>query len=151
MTEPVQGPSYTWAARALALLAMVLVAQQAWQVWQGLDASPDSTTWIFLGLGAAALLYGLAHIWMARTLVDDTHIRQHGLFQSEVEIARLSQVKLIYIPYLTWLIAPRLVVRSGGLRSWVFHAADRAVLQRFWQLAHDAQLPPSAPTASSDS
>jgi hypothetical protein len=36
-----------------------------------------------------------------------------------------------------------LVVRTGGMRSWVFHAADRAVLQRFWQLAHQSQLPPS--------
>ena len=96
-------------------------------------------------------LYGLGHIWFTVTQVDQTHIRQSGWVRSEVEIARLTQVKLIYIPYLSWLIAPRLVVRSGGVRSWVFHAADPKVLQRFWQLAHDAQTlkpPPDLPSGS---
>jgi hypothetical protein len=89
------------------------------------------------------LLYGLGHIWLTQTAVDDTHIRQTGwLVGAQVEIARLTQVKLIYVPYFSWLMAPRLVVKTGGIRSWVFHAADPEVLQRFWQLAHDAHLPP---------
>ncbi len=148
---PLEGPAFTRVARALATLAVLAVAYQAHVAWQHFDEPPDRVSLTLWGLGALGLLYGLAHIWVTRTQVDATHIRQKGLTASEVEIARLTQVKLIYIPYLTWVIAPRLVVRAGGLRTWVFHAADRAVLQRFWQLAHDKQLPQSAHRSPSGS
>ena len=151
MTESVQGPAFTRSARVLALIAMILTLRQAVQGWSQMDGPPEGTTLWVLVLGAVGLLYGLGHIWFTQTQVDQTHIRQSGWVRSEVEIARLTQVKLIYIPYLSWLIAPRLVVRSGGVRSWVFHAADPKVLQRFWQLAHDAQTlqpPPEPPSGS---
>ena len=151
MTESVQGPAFTRSARVLALIAMILTLRQAVQGLSQMDGPPEGTTLWVLVLGAVGLLYGLGHIWFTQTQVDQTHIRQSGWVRSEVEIARLTQVKLIYIPYLSWLIAPRLVVRSGGVRSWVFHAADPKVLQRFWQLAHDAQTlkpPPEPPSGS---
>ena len=151
MTESVQGPAFTRSARVLALIAMILIFRQAVQGLSQMDGPPEGTTLWVLVLGAVGLLYGLGHIWFTQTQVDQTHIRQSGWVRSEVEIARLTQVKLIYIPYLSWLIAPRLVVRSGGVRSWVFHAADPKVLQRFWQLAHDAQTlkpPPDLPSGS---
>jgi hypothetical protein len=124
----------------LALCAVGLVVHQAWLALIPLRAPTGLTLW-GLALSALGLLYGLGHIWFTQTAVDDTHIWQMGWLHSQVEIARLTQVKLIYIPFLSWLIAPRLVVKAGGLRSWVFHAADPGVLQLFWQLAHDAQLP----------
>ncbi len=142
MTSPVQGPAFSWPARCVALFAVVAVGWQAHEAWLQTGESPDRFSLTLFGLAALGLLYGLGHIWRTRTLVDDTHIRQVGWSHQEVEIARLTQVKLIYIPYLSWLVSPRLVVRAGGMRSWVFHAADRAVLQRFWQLAHQSQLPP---------
>jgi hypothetical protein len=147
----VEGPAFTWPARGIATLAVCAVAYQAHVAWQGFDVAPDQVSLTLWGLGALGLLYGLAHIWVTRTQIDATHIRQKGLTDTEVEMARLTQVKLIYIPFLTWLVAPRLVVRAGGLRTWVFHAADRAVLQRFWQLAHNAQLPPAPPVPPSGS
>jgi hypothetical protein len=145
----VQGPAYTRSARWLALAAVLAVGWQAAQAWASLDSRPDGLTLTLLGLGGLGLLHGLAQIWLSRTEVDDRFIRQYGWLPSQVEIARLTQVKLIYVPRLSWLIAPRLVVRSGGVRSWVFHAASAEVLQRFWQLAHDAQLPPSMQTPPS--
>lgn len=144
MSDVVEGPAFGWSARGLALLALVALAWQAHSAWLGFDTRPDRLTWTLLGLGGLGLLYGLGHIWLTRTRVDATHIRQRGWSHTEVEIARITQIKLIYIPSLSWLISPRLVVRSGGFRRCVFHAADRAVLQRFWQLAHDAQLPRTA-------
>ncbi len=142
MTQGVEGPAFSWPARLVALFAVVAVVWQAHGAWRETGTLPDGLSLTLFGLGGLGLLYGLGHIWRTRTHVDDTHIRQTGWSHQEVEIARLTQVKLIYIPFLSWLISPRLVVRAGGLRTWVFHAADRAVLQRFWQLAHNAQLPP---------
>lgn len=143
MTSAVEGPAFSWPARWVALGAVVAVAWQAFQAWRQTGTLPDQFSLTLFALGGLGLLYGLAHIWRTRTRVDDTHIRQTGWSHQQVEIASLTQVKLVYIPYLSWLVSPRLVVRTGGMRSWVFHAADRAVLQRFWQLAHQSQLPPS--------
>ena len=120
---------------------MCAVAWQALEAWSTFQEQPDRVTLTLLGLAGLGLLYGLGHIVMTRTRVDATHIRQLGWSHTEVEIARITQIKLIYIPYLSWLVSPRLVVRAGGMRTWVFHAADRALLQRFWHLAHDAQTP----------
>jgi hypothetical protein len=142
VTSVVEGPAFSRPARWVALFAVVAVAWQAYQAWLQTLTLPDAFSLTLFGLGGLGLLYGLAHIWRTRTSIDDTHIRQTGWSHQEVEIVKLTQVKLIYIPYLSWLVSPRLVVRSGGIRSWVFHAADQAVLQRFWQLAHQSQLPP---------
>jgi hypothetical protein len=150
VTTKLQGPAFTRWAKSLALVAVGLVLRQAWLAL-GQMAAPTGLTLWGLALGGLGLLYGLGHIWFTQTAVDGTHISQTGWLSSQVEIARLTQVKLIYIPYLSWIIAPRLVVKAGGLRSWVFHAADPGVLQRFWQLAHDAQLPPTHQLPVSDS
>ena len=149
MTPVVEGPAFSWAARLVALFAVVAVVWQAHSAWNQTGEWPEGLSLTLFGLGGLGLLYGLGHIWRTRTQVDETHIRQTGWSHQEVEIARLTQVKLIYIPYLSWLVSPRLVVRAGGLRSWVFHAADRAVLQRFWLLAHRSQLPPDSATPPS--
>ena len=141
MTEVVEGPAFGGPARTLALGAVLAVAWQAHVAWQELEIQPDQLTLTLLALGGLGLLYGLGHIVLTRTRIDATHIRHVGWSHSEVEIARITQAKLIYIPYLSWLVSPRLVVRTGGLRSWVFHGADRRVLQRFWQLAHDTHMP----------
>jgi hypothetical protein len=148
VTTPLHGPAFTRWAKWLALVVVGLVVRQAWLALSLLPPSTGPTLW-GLGLGGLCLLYGLGHIWFTQTAVDDTHIRQMGWLGTQVEIARLTQVKLIYVPHLSWLIAPRLVVKAGGVRSWVFHAADPGVLQRFWQLAHDAQRPPKVPTSDS--
>ena len=140
MTTALQGPAFTRWAKGLALGVVALVGRQAWLALSPMATPTGLTLWALV-LGALGLLYGLGHIWFTQTSVDDMLIRQTGWFSTQVEIARLTQVKLIYLPYLSWLIAPRLVVRAGGVRSWVFHAADPGVLQRFWQLAHDAQMP----------
>ncbi len=150
MTNAVEGPAFSWTARLVALFAVVAVVWQAHGAWRHTGEWFNDLSLTLFGLGGLGLLYGLGHIWRTRTQVDETHIRQTGWSHQEVEIARLTQVKLIYIPFLTWLVSPRLVVRAGGWRSWVFHAADRAVLQRFWQLAHQSQLPPRPTTRPSD-
>jgi hypothetical protein len=77
----------------------------------------------------------LGYICWSRVRMDDTHIEQTWVWRKRVAIAEISQLKLIYVPYMSWLIAPRLVVRLGVTGWYVFHAADRRVLQRFYQLA----------------
>ncbi len=141
-TEPdlpagVEGPSFSNAMKALATLAMLALARAAWNmvaegVWSTMDRSSQ------LVMGAAMLVIAAAYGGMltGRTSIDGQRIRQTGLWTKEVRLAELTQVKLIAVPGLTWLIAPRLVVRAGGLAMTTFHIADSRVLAAVRRLAY---------------
>ncbi len=74
-------------------------------------------------------------ILCSRTTITATHIEQTWLWPKRVALADITQAKFIYLPYLAWLIAPRLVVRVQGRGMFVFHAADQRVLQAFARLS----------------
>ena len=74
-------------------------------------------------------------ILTSRTRFDGQSIEQSWLWRKRVELAEITQVKLIRVPGMAWLIVPRLVVRTSfGLTT--FHAGDAAVLEQFRRLAH---------------
>jgi uncharacterized membrane protein YiaA len=133
---PVEGAAFTPTIKALSVLLVLGIAVYVVRLW------PEDG-WLSLGLQslgfmAATLVVVLAclgYICWSRVRIDDTHIEQTWMWRKRVAIAEISQLKLIYVPYLSWLIAPRLVVRLGVTGWYVFHAADRRVLQRFYQLA----------------
>ena len=88
---------------------------------------------------SAALLFGAAFLitvtvwlWMlkSRTSISHEAIEQTWLWHKRVLIKDITQAKFIHIPFLNWLIAPRLVVRAGvGL--YVFYSADPEVQRAF--------------------
>ena len=141
---PVEGRSFTRTSQLLACLMVVGVLWQGWLALQRADAEPlDRSTTVLLGLGLFSLLACLAFILTSRTRVDDTHIIQTGVWPRKVAIASISQLKLIHVPRLAWLIAPRLVVRTGLTGWYVFHAAEAAVIARFWALSLRPFTPPA--------
>ena len=140
MNAPVQGSvegrSFTRCSQVLACLMVLGVLWQGWQALNRPGSAPlDRPTSVLLGLGLLSLLACLAFILTSRTRIDDTHICQTGIWPRKVAIAKISQLKMIHVPRLTWLIAPRLVVRTGLTGWYVFHAAEDAVIQRFWALS----------------
>ena len=74
-------------------------------------------------------------VWRSRTEVTPQHIRQTWIWPKRVNWADVSHAKMIYVPYLAWLVAPRLVVRSGAGLVTVFHAADHDLLVAFTHYA----------------
>ena len=132
----VEGTAFTPTIKALSVLLVLGIAVYVVRLW------PEDG-WLSLGLQslgfmAATLVVVLAwlgDICWSRVRIDDTHIEQTWIWRKRVAIAEISQLKFIYVPYMSWLIAPRLVVRLGVTGWYVFHAADRRVLQRFYQLA----------------
>lgn len=121
------------------LLASALMAAL---VFWGLRVAAEiiATTW---SLGPALILVtafglvGLCYYWIlnSRTAIDDTHIRQTWMWNKEVALADVAHIKFIFVPYLGWLIAPRMVIRARGRGLLVFHAADPEVLRRFAKLS----------------
>lgn len=82
--------------------------------------------------GSALLITLTVWLWILRSRTSISHetIEQTWLWHKRVLIKDITQAKFIYVPYLSWLIAPRLIVRAGiGLN--VFYSADPTVQRLF--------------------
>ena len=136
---PVEGPAFPPLVK---LLAGLLLAALAFWGWRAADrlAAADWTWPGALLLAAAIACIVLAYYWMvrSRTTVSATHIRQSWIWPKQVALDDIAQAKLIAVPRLEWLFAPRLVVRVRGQGVQVFHAADAAVLRAFVRLCMGA-------------
>ena len=139
MNEPattLEGPAFTRGVKVLASLVMAgllvyaaatlpALIEQRWS-WPAL---------LFLALVLLFVAVGYVSMLRSRTSVDAVCIRQSWMSDKRVALGDIRQIKLIYIPGLTWLIAPRLIVRTGMPGSLVFHTADPAVLAAFLRLS----------------
>ena len=133
----VEGPAFSLPLKFLATVSMLALAAASWRmVLHGTWAEVDLGARIFVGAASAVLVLAYIGILIGRCSIDGTCIRQTGLWDKEVRLAELTQVKLIDLPGLRWLIAPRLVVRCGGLGLTTFHVADAQVLAACRRLAY---------------
>jgi hypothetical protein len=84
-------------------------------------------------VAAGLLTLVIFNYWVikSRTQVDARAIRQTWIWPKQVLWADVTQAKMIYVPWLAWIIAPRLVVRGGAGMVTLFHAADDEVLKAF--------------------
>ncbi len=128
-TPSVEGPAFPPLVK---LLAVALVgAMLAWGAQAALPLLQADWTWgaaAMLVLAVAMVLWCLVWILRSRTTVDADAIRQSWMWPKEVKWADVTQARLVGVPGLNWLIAPRLVVRARGRGLLVFHAADPQVL-----------------------
>lgn len=132
MPDALEGPAFPRTVKALATLTVA--AMLAW----GLRAAPSlwaaqwsgASAWLFAG-ALAMVLWCLSWIWRSRTAADARGVRQSWMWDKEVAWADVAQARIVALPGLEWLVAPRLVLRVRGRGLMVFHAADRRVLQAF--------------------
>ena len=133
----VEGPSFSWMMKAVATVAMLMLgAASAQMLTTGAWSEWNSSTWLVTAM--AVLVIGVSYVGIltSRTAIDGQSIRQSGLWAKQVRLADITQVKLIAPRGFGWLIAPRLVVRAGGLMMITFHAADPRVLAVFRKLVY---------------
>lgn len=138
---PVEGPSFPLAVKVLATALVLGLGVLGWQSlalepWQHLKGPAG---W-FLLAAVLVIVSGYWGILTSRTRIDERCIRQTWLWPKEVALADITQVKLLHIPALAWLVAPRLVVRSGTLQLTTFHAADPRVLAALQLLAYGGKV-----------
>ena len=86
---------------------------------------------LLVASGLAVLV--LFNYWVIRSRIriDARQIEQTWIWTKRVRWAEVVQAKMIYLPWLSWLIAPRLVVRGGAGLVTLFNAADPKVLAAF--------------------
>ena len=127
----VEGPAFTVLIK---LLASVLVG--ALIVWGGRASRVMDWQAFSLSAGlvwAAALAIVLVvYYWLlrSRTSIKNGVIEQTWVWKKSVSVADIRQAKFIYLPALSWLIAPRLIVRTGPVMT-VFYTAHPAVQRAF--------------------
>lgn len=138
-----ESPAFPRAAR---MLAVILLADL---VLLGLWLSPRlvRVEWSWPGLllfVAATLMVLWMGIWIVRshTRLQDGELSQTWLWTKRARVADVASLKLVHIPWLQRLVAPRLLVRRrGGGVTW-FHSADPQLLKEFAALVAAQHLPP---------
>ena len=133
----VAGPAYSRPAKAIAtLLVGALVVAAARNAGLLHSAAWPPTAKASLAVVAVAVAVCYYWILVSRTSVDATHITQSWLWPKHVRLADITQAKFIYLPGLSWIVAPRLVVQARGHGSaMVFPAAGPDVLAEFARLS----------------
>ena len=131
--------AYSLPLKIVATLFVGALVFAAWRAAGDLASAawtaPAKASLAALGIGVAV---GYGWILGSRTSIDATHITQTWLWPKHVRLADITQAKLVYLPALSWVVAPRLVVRARGRRAaMVFPASGREVLAEFARLTVD--------------
>ena len=135
-----EGPAFT---ALIKLLASVLVgALIVWGArasrlmdWQAFSLSAG------LVWAAALAIVLVVYYWIlkSRTSIKNGMIEQTWVWKKQVSIADIRQAKFIYLPALSWLIAPRLVVRTGSSYH-TFNGGTEALLTEFAKISLAFQM-----------
>lgn len=113
-----------------------------WQLWsQGvLQATLQSSGWLFAAL--AMMFYTEWHILRGKTRLTSDTLEQSWVWRKRVALNELAYAKLIRVPGLEWLIAPRLYTKTFSNKLAVFYVTGPTMLaemRRLEQLVQTAQ------------
>jgi hypothetical protein len=140
--EPVvSGIAFSKPFRIIGTLLVGTIAAWMAVMWQtGQLASGKGTSGIgWLVAALAVLLYTLWHIWRSRTHISSEEIAQTWIWNKSFPMRELAYAKMIRIPGLDWLIAPRLYVRTLLGKFAVFYCCDPQVLAEFRRLVTELE------------
>ena len=136
-----EGPSFPLLVKVLASALVLALLVGGVRVSTKMAATDMGWSAYALFFGGLVLVLGsYLAILRSRTAISATHIWQRGLWTRRVALADVSQAKLVRIPRLHWLIAPRLMVRVRGQGIYTFYTADAVVLAYMHRLGL-GQLP----------
>jgi hypothetical protein len=135
ITSTTQGAAFSVWFKCITVLIALAIAYWGYLALPSLgwQAMATQAKWV-LGGCVALVLYTLYWILLSRTVVTPTEIRQSFVFNRYVHLGEVSFVKFIYIPYLTWLIAPRLYVRTASNKFHAIYGATHELHQVFGQI-----------------
>ncbi len=136
--QPMRVRAFSLPFRLLATVMVFGIEVWMYVLWQAGQLSPPGlSTAAALGWPLAAvgiMLYTWWHIVTSRTTLTPTSLHQSWMWDKKMELGELAYGKLIRVPGLDWLIAPRLYVRTLLGKFAVFYAADAAMLAEFERL-----------------
>lgn len=133
----VEGPSYPPALKLLTGLLALALGLWGWRALDGLDrATVGSGAHLLFVAGLLVVLVGFWEVATSRTTIDGEAIVQRSLWSRRVPLRNITQLKLLRVPGLDWLVVPRLVVRTRGLGLATFRAGDVRLVAAFRRLVY---------------
>ena len=137
-TDPLRVRAFSLPFRVLATVCVFGIAAWMLVLWQaGQLTPPGLSTAAALGWPLAALavlLYTWWQIVTSRTTLTAGKLHQSWIWDKKMELRELAYGKLIRVPGLDWLVAPRLYVRTLMGKLAVFYASDAAMIAEFERL-----------------
>jgi hypothetical protein len=138
-TAPLVCRAFSMPFRAVAIAIVALCTYGVWSVWSqvplGNHANPAALTGLYWSLAALALMtYSLWCILTSTTTLTSHSLAQTFVWNKYVALQDLAYCKLIRVPGLDWLIAPRLYCRTVMGKFAVFYAADPAMIAQMQRL-----------------
>jgi hypothetical protein len=67
-------------------------------------------------------------VWNSRVTVDHERIVQTWVWKKTVEKKNISSFNIVEMPFLGWLVTPRVVIRTGAMQMVTFPVAAPQVL-----------------------
>lgn len=133
--QPVSGPAYSPWFKLVATVVSLGLAGYGISVAVRFPLLQYGIGVKLLLLGAAVML-GVSYYWFlqSRTTIDAQGIRQTWLYNRQVAWSEIRGVKMIGIPYASWIFPPRLVVRTGNA-FMTFNGGSQALLVEFAKTA----------------
>jgi hypothetical protein len=81
------------------------------------------------------MAYTVGHLLMGKTRLTAQSLEQTWIWHKKVELRDLAYVKLIRVPGLDWLIAPRVYARTLMGKFTVIYACDPDMVEEFKRLS----------------
>ncbi len=130
-----EGPAFSPYFKALATVLVLGLASWFLLLWldgKVAGGAVSILTWFLAAL--AVIVYTWWCMVRSVTTLDMQSIRQTWMWQKKMDLRELAYGKLIRVPGLDWLIAPRLYLRTLMGKFAVFQAADPRMLEEFERL-----------------
>jgi hypothetical protein len=142
ITTTTSGASFSLAARAIALGIALACVYGAWSTYPQLVAAQlPQHIWVLLAGCLGLVAYTVFWIFYAKTTLTPTYISQTYVFNRRMHLGELAAAKFVYVPYLTWLIAPRLFVRSASGKFTAIYGATPELQTLFGQIHRVVNAP----------
>lgn len=131
--------AFTNTFKGLTATAVSAVLVWTWKMWMEgvLVMTWASSGW--LGAAVCMMAYTAWFILRGTTVLDGQAIEQSWVWKKRVLLAELAYAKLIRVPGLEWLIAPRLYTKTFSNKLSLFYASDPAMLSELERLSDELQ------------
>lgn len=129
--ETVISPAFSRPFKALAIALLLGLGVWAYQL-HGFQMVQTDYLWLWAAWGIMA--YTVGHLLMGKTRLTSQTLEQTWIWHKKVELRDLAYVKLIRVPGLDALIAPRLYARTLMGKFTVIYACSPEMIDEFKRL-----------------
>lgn len=116
-------------------MAVALLSSLAFWAYQLHGVQMVKTDYLWLWAAWGIMAYTVGHLLMGKTTLTSQSLEQTWIWHKKVELRDLAYVKLIRVPGLDWLIAPRVYARTLMGKFTVVYACNPDMIEEFQRMS----------------